>query len=382
MGFYNVIIVGAGPAGTTLAYELARKGIKVLLLEKERLPRYKVCAGGVSVKAANLLGFDISSVVEATIYGVRITYQVGNIGTRLYHQPLAYAVMRDKFDYLLTQKAKEAGATVLDGREVTQIRWHSEGVSVQTSRKTFTARIVVGADGAYSVVAESAGLMRNATLSTALQAEIPVSPDKLVNWDSIVEIDVGHLQGVYGWVFPKRDHLSIGVTRVNQAKKLAPYYEQLLASLNLNGSKLPQPKSHLIPFRKMGMPIQQGKVLLLGDAAGLASPLTGEGIYYAIKSAKLAAPVILRYLEGDASDLQDYGRVVDEQLMPNLNIARKMARFVAAVPRLALDLVRQDIVWEIACCLLRGEKTYVGIEEELKGFSVFNHVFQQGEVRE
>lgn len=322
-------------------------------------------------------------MVEATIYGVRIAYQFGNAETRLYHQPLAYAVMRDKFDYLLAQKAQEAGATVLDGQEVNQIQWHSEGISVRTSRKTFLARIVAGADGAYGVVARSAGLMRNTTLHVALQAEVDVSQEKLANWDSIVEIDVRSAPSAYGWIFPKRDHLSIGVgAPIEQAKRLKPYYQQLSTSLNPNGSNVSQLKSHLIPFRKAGMPIQQDRVLLLGDAAGLASPLTGEGIYYAVKSAKLAAPVILRYLEGDASDLQDYERVVDEQLAPNLSIAGKVARFIAAAPRLALNLVTQnDIVWEVACCLLRGEKTYVGFMEEIKEFSIFNHIFQHGEVQ-
>ena len=107
---YDVIVVGTGPAGATLAYELSSQGIAVLLLDKEKLPRYKTCAGGLTIKAAKLLSFDISPVVESTINGLRFSYKFGHQGTRLCDRPLIYTVMREKFDYFLVEKARDAGA--------------------------------------------------------------------------------------------------------------------------------------------------------------------------------------------------------------------------------------------------------------------------------
>ena len=93
----DVTIVGAGPAGATLAYELARRGIGVLLLEKERLPRYKCCAGGVTSKAARLLDFDISEVAEDVIHEASFTFNLGTPYVGQQSQPLMYTVMRDVF---------------------------------------------------------------------------------------------------------------------------------------------------------------------------------------------------------------------------------------------------------------------------------------------
>src|SRR5512141_1916671 len=107
---FDLTIAGAGPCGAILAYELARRGVRVLLLEKERLPRDKICAGGVTVRAKSLLPFDFSECVEDTITGVRLSFRTHPKKTRIYDQPLAYMVRRDKFDSFLARKAAEAGA--------------------------------------------------------------------------------------------------------------------------------------------------------------------------------------------------------------------------------------------------------------------------------
>ena len=106
---YEVIIVGAGPAGATLAYELASKGVKVLLLEKETLPRHKCCAGGLTVRAARLLGTDIHEVVEGAVSGAVITLRGDNPYCGHHDQTLMYTVMRDRLDFALAKRARRPG---------------------------------------------------------------------------------------------------------------------------------------------------------------------------------------------------------------------------------------------------------------------------------
>jgi flavin-dependent dehydrogenase len=149
---HDVIVVGAGPAGAILAYELSRKGIDVLVLEKERLPRYKACAGGITVKTAKLLGFDFSSVTRDTVRGAKVTYGGTRSFTKSYPKPLIHMVMRDEFDQLLVQRAREAGATLADNEGVHQVQITEQGVKVGAANHVFTAHIVVGADGARSIV--------------------------------------------------------------------------------------------------------------------------------------------------------------------------------------------------------------------------------------
>ncbi|MBI5096565.1 MAG: FAD-dependent oxidoreductase [Nitrospirae bacterium] len=101
MSTYDVIVVGGGPAGATVAYELATSGINVLILEKERFPRYKPCGGGLSLKIDRVLKFSIKEVIETTVMGVHFSCQGKNGRSILSDRPVAYMVMRDKFDSLL-----------------------------------------------------------------------------------------------------------------------------------------------------------------------------------------------------------------------------------------------------------------------------------------
>src|SRR5512136_1520032 len=165
----EVIVVGAGPAGATLAHELSRKGIDVLLLEKERLPRYKACAGGITVKTAKLLGFDFSSVTRDTVRSARVAFGASRSFTKSYPKPLIHMVMRDEFDQLLVQRACEAGATLADDERVRQVEIAEQGIKVETPNRVLTARIVVGADGARSIVAVNAGLMQEIDLGIGME---------------------------------------------------------------------------------------------------------------------------------------------------------------------------------------------------------------------
>jgi len=367
---YDVIVIGAGPAGATLAYGLAKRGIGVLVLEKEKLPRYKCCAGGVTSKAAKLLDFDISEVVEDVIYELSFTFNMGSPYLGQHSQPLIYTVMRDVFDYFLVKKAQQLGAMLMDGQKVTRIQVGDDWVEIYTADNIFRSRLVVGADGAYSVVARELGMGGSIEYLVGIESEVVVPEEELAKWKSRVHIDLGCIPGGYAWVFPKRNHLSIGAgCLVSKARGLNRRHQKFLSSLGMGNYTIARSSSCLIPTCTKGRFVWQDKALLLGDAAGLTDPLTGEGIYNAIQSAQLAAPVIENSLVGGKVELQDYQQIVEKKIMPELRIARTMSRNFVRFPSLAFGMFNQsEGVWGAISSLTLGEMDYAAVRRKVGGF--------------
>jgi len=353
---YDIIIVGAGPAGATLGCELSRRGISVLIIEEETLPRDKTCAGGITRRAADILDFDIGPVIERPTYGVRFTYRLKGSCIKRHREVFISTVMRDRFDHLLVQKAQQAGATVIDGVRAVQLGASPSEMKMITTAGAYTAKFVAGADGAKGMVAKKSGMMQGVPLDLAIETRVPLEDSKLSEWESLVGIDLGQLPGGYGWIFPKKDNLSVGVGgSARFSKRLKPYLEQMLNYIGVDGDG--GFRGHLMPMRRRGMSIQQERVLLLGDAAGLVNPFTREGIFYAIRSAQLAAPVVEKALQSGAVDLKDYETAVDAQLMPSIDIGRALLRIFTQSPRLCFGMVkRSDWLWEYVCRALVGVK--------------------------
>jgi len=375
----DVIVVGAGPAGATLAYDLAKRGIGVLLLEKEKLPRYKCCTGGVTSKAAKLLDFDISEVVEDVIYEVSFTFNLGSPYLVQHSQPLMYTVMRDVFDYFLVQRAQQMGAIFMDGQKVTRVQVSADWVEISTADNIFRSRLVVGADGAYSVVARELGMGRSMEYIAGIESEIVVPEKELAKWKSRAQMDLGCIPGGYAWVFPKRNHLSVGVgCLASKARHLDRHHQKFLNSLSIGSYTIARSSSHLLPTCTKGKLVWQDKALLLGDAAGFADPLTGEGIYNAIQSAQLAAPVIENSLLMGKVGLQDYQQIVEKKIMSELRIARTLSKKIFRFPRLAFGIFnRSDEAWKAICSLMLGEIDYAAIKGKAGGFKgIFNLLFR------
>lgn len=376
---YEVVVIGAGPAGATLAYELGKRGIGVLVLEKEKLPRYKCCAGGVTSKAAKLLDFDISAVAEDVICEVAFAFNLGNPFLGQHSEPLIYTVMRDAFDRFLMQRAQRLGAMLMDGQRVTQIQLGGDSVEISTADSTFRSRLVVGADGAYSIVARELSMNRGLDYITAIESEIVVAEDDLAKWKSRVRIDLGVIPGGYAWVFPKRGQLSIGAgCHASRARHLNHNYQKFLNSLSIGNYTIARSGSHLIPTCTEGRLVWQDRALLLGDAAGLTDPLTGEGIYNAIRSAQLAAPVIENYLTGAAGGLQDYQQIVDKKIISELRIARTLAKYFIRFPRLVFRILsKSDRVWRAERKVILGETDYAAVNEEVGGLKgILTHLLR------
>jgi len=369
-----VIIVGAGPAGSTAAYRLVKLGARVLVLEKDAMPRYKTCAGGVNVRAAKLLDFDISPVAERIVSGICLSLKLEYKLTRRYEEPITYMVCRKDFDRFLADKACAAGAEFAFRRKVTGVKKQTGGLKVITEGGCYTACVVIGADGAGSLVAKSLRLGGYRDFGLGLEMEVYASEDKLDSWTDLMGIDLGMIPGGYGWLFPKKDHFSIGVVgQKRYALKLKPYLEKLLKSYGMADVKRSRVKGAVVPFRRRGDEIACQRGLLVGDAAGLVDASTGEGIYYALRSARIAAEEIHRFLKGDNPDLKNYQRRIDNEIMPEIDIARclqqKFRQLAILSPRLFFRMTAgSKRIFRAICKVVRGERSYLNVNRELGNF--------------
>ncbi|UCH87153.1 MAG: geranylgeranyl reductase family protein [Dehalococcoidia bacterium] len=360
---YDVIVVGAGPAGSTLARLLAGQGVRVLLLDRARFPRDKPCGGTVTVRAASHLDIDLAPVVERTIFAGRFTYRLGKAFRHRSDQPLTFMTQRHRLDLFLAEQAAAAGAQFHDGEPVRAAEAAERTVTVRTDKGHYTARALAGADGANGIVGQSTGAAPRVDLLVGLERNVPLEETVEHRWEDTVALDLGALPGGYGWVFPKGNHLNVGV---GAWRHFAPHLRRRLADLcqryRLPSDRLSELRGHHLPLRRPGSPIARGPAVTLGDAAGLVDPLSGEGIHTAFLSARLAAEAIMRYLEEQTADLSSYQAAVDREIMPELIASRKLQdTFHYAPYPYAFVLQYSDRFWRLFCRLIRGETTYVGL---------------------
>lgn len=354
---YEVIVVGSGPSGSTVAYELARRGVEVAILEREKLPRTKLCGGGITLKAAHLLPFDISPIVHCTVQRLILLYRGEERLVIEDGQPLLYTSMREEFDYFLAEKAAQEGAAVLEGQAVQEIQEEEGQYVIRTQSSRFRARIVVGADGANSLVARSQNLRSDPFLILALEGE---APDQHLSSDleaDTVLVDWGAIRNGYGWIFPKKQHTTIGVgAPVGLASQLRRYYDAFIRRSIQDPRAFPRIKGHHLPIRRVRTPIQRKRVVLVGDAAGLVEPFTGEGIYYAIRSAQIAAEEIIRVQTGKSPNFQEYEQRIDDELMPEIVTGQVLSGLFATFPRFSLSLFgHNQEIQGYFCRAIRGE---------------------------
>jgi geranylgeranyl reductase family protein len=381
----DVIVVGAGPAGSLAAYILASNGVNVTLLEKNLFPRYKVCGGGLTHKILDEIPYDLTPVIETTIHSFRFSHKYGNVFTRHSADPLIYCTMRDRLDGFMLQKATVAGAIVRMGEQVVSFVQDSTGVTVTTKEGTFCSRLLIGAEGASGIVARTAGLRDSVEMGMAWEAEVEAEAEDLNRFSETVFLDWGTLPGGYAWVFPKKDHFSIGVGGpASLSKTMLPYYEKFMTSIGKSSSppSLLHPPSSLsdppfpgicfgetrsmqswpIPVRTRRSEFHKGMVMVTGDAAGLGDPLTGEGIYYAVRSGKLAAEACLEYLSGKTRSVDVYSARVNAELMTELLEANRIKHVFNAVPlRIHTFVGESERAWRAFGKVLRGERWYADV---------------------
>ncbi len=374
---YDVIVVGAGPGGSTAARFCAQAGLKTLLIEKERLPRYKLCGGCLSIKTVHLLGFDLSPVLENIIYGVHFTYCLKDLFSIRSEQPIVFLVMRDRFDQFLVKKALGKGAEILEGERVKRVEEKGRWVEVELGRGgRFRCEYLIGADGAGGIVAKSLSLLpqKGNGKGIGLESEIPFQSS--VNFPKEdfhhIHLDFGRTPSGFGWVFPKREGLSVGIGGMFIDVGKTNLHQCFINFLNglsyINKGEARKVMGHPLPsFYDEGQRVSQGRVLLVGDAGYLIDPLTGEGIYYALRSGMLAAQAIVESKEQGISPSDLYQASVRLQIFENLKWALLFARFVNRFNKLSYQTLKHyPELGNLYLRVLEGRETYKGFVERTK----------------
>ncbi len=315
----GVLIIGGGPAGSTLARVLRQAGKDVAVMDKAEFPRDKVCAGWVTPAVFEELEIDLEEYARGRVLQPIHGFRTGRIGQRPVQsdfpgEPVSYGIRRTEFDHYLLQRS---GADLFLGQACESMRRDADGWLVNDKVR---ARLVVGAGGHFCPVARFIGAkVAGETAVTAQEIEFAMSPQQRADCQVDGEFPelyfTPDLKG-YGWVFRKGDYLNIGLGREDK-HRLTAHVEQFcdhLAGIGRIPRKLPgKLKGHAyLLYPHACRPLVADGVLLIGDAAGLAYAQSGEGIRPAVESAMLAAGVILN-CAGDysAPRLRPYGAALE-----------------------------------------------------------------------
>lgn len=355
---YDCIIVGAGPAGGTAAYHLAKRGRSVLVVEKESLPRYKPCGGGVSPAIAKWFDFDFSPAISAKVDTIRFTWKMGDpVQAALKTPEPMWMVRRDVFDHFLIQQAQKQGAELKDNTEVKSIEFKSDHWQVNTANGSIDGRYIIAADGAKGPMAKLLGFKeRQRRLGGALEAEAPAN----VKNSNIAHFEFGMVKNGYIWNFPKADGYSIGIGTFRGGegqdfKKILSEYGTLFG-IDIKSSKQ---YGHPLCLWDGNQRLHTQNALLAGEAACVVDPMTAEGIRPSIFSAVKAADAIDRAIAGDHNALEKYTQVIAEEWGSDMVWAQRLAGVFYRLPGVGYKVgVKRPSATQRMGQILCGEMKY------------------------
>ncbi len=317
---YDVLVVGAGPGGSTAARYLAKAGYSVALIDKDHFPRDKPCGGGFGYSILDEFPY-LKSKTERFLTGIS---EIGVL-----HSPNGRIVLsgsvnmatalRYDFDNVLFQVAVDEGAQPFLGTRIKQVLVDDDRVRIKSSTgETYEGKAIIGADGVGSIVARSLNLHKrwpSKQITACRVAEVPEKPEFIQDRfgkEYHFFANVGGMPG-YGWIFPKHKTINIGLGIVGtHAQGLPKNFNRFVNLLKAKGllqkdADLTKARGALVPTGGTIEKTFANRALLVGDAAGMVSPLTGGGIHYAMKAGRIAALVLKKGFEKDTLSEKELG---------------------------------------------------------------------------
>jgi geranylgeranyl reductase family protein len=338
---FDVAIVGAGPAGSMTAYRLSRAGARVLLVDKARFPRDKPCGGGLTLRAVKELPADVTPVVEDVVTQVECRLNYGRSFVRGSRE-LCLMTQRRRLDQFLVEHAVDAGAEFRDG--------------VRTDPHGLDATVVVGADGANGTTARALGLGGEVINGVALEGNVSHARVNKKKYAGRMVLEFGVVPGGYAWVFPKGDHVNVGVGGWGAIGPRAREHLRVLCERHgIDPVDVTDVRGHRLPMRRPGTRLAHGNALVVGDAAGLVDPVSGDGLYEAFVSARLAADAITDVLEERAQSLEAYDDAVRRALDPVASAGWGAKVALDRFPRSTFAVMRLPMTWRALEKIVTGE---------------------------
>lgn len=357
---YDCIIIGAGAAGASAAYHLAKVGHSVLVVEQARLPRYKPCGGGVSPAIADWFDFDFEPTIEQKLDTIKFTWKMDDpVEVKLEDVQPMWIVKRDRFDQYLLQQAQQQGAEVKDNTHVTGVKFQGTQWQITTNNGSYEATYLIAADGVNSHTVAALGLSQPVSCTAAvLEIQAPVSENR----QNRAYFDFGSLKNGYLFAFPKADGYSIsGLYLRGRNQKPLQLRQQITAyaakfGLDANSG---QYWEHPAAVWNQSTTLHAQQAIVVGEAAGVADPLTGEGIRPAIFTACKGAEAIASALGGNPQAIAQYTETIQQQWGSEMAIADRVAGLFYKFPQIAYRLgVKVPSASQIMAKTLTGELGY------------------------
>jgi geranylgeranyl reductase family protein len=341
---HDLLVIGGGPAGATCARRAAEKGLDVVLIEKAIHPREKPCGGALSPRAIDLLDFDISHLFEREYQAALVHTPAGKQTVLTRDGFKGYLIQRSKFDDFLLKKASEAGVEVIQGTEIVAIEQLRKSIRALGIGESYKAHLLVGADGVNGITSKNLRIRSkwdSDSVAVCIKAEVPMDPsdiEQLMTSDkgnglTVLDLFFGRVEWGYGWCFPLRESLNIGIgCRVDKAQGLHNKWEGFISYVEKTK------RCKLVVTGKTSARVPTGgltgryvarRSMLIGDAAGLVSSASGEGISYAIESGILAADVAVDAVrEKSAIQITKYEQRLKQGILSELKEMRDITRIL------------------------------------------------------
>ena len=354
---FDCIIVGAGPAGASAAYHLAKKGRSVTILEKGAWPRYKPCNGGVSPAIAQYFDFDLEPAISFKINQLRYTWELDDpVEVQIPDRELL-VVRRDLFDELLVQQAQAQGATFQAETEVTGIEWSRDRWQVNTPGGPVEGRYIIAADGAKGPMAKWLKLKQGKQRTAGLLQVSSASVEKTLHYD------FGSQKNGFIWTYPSQDGYSISGTAFQggDPKNLRSTLENYGRSrqLDIGGA---QYHEHPLRLWDSDRKLHTQNALLAGEAAQIVDPLSGEGIRPSIVSGVKAAEAIDGAIAGDGKALENYTKTLAEEWGADMKWAARISGVFYKLPKVSYRAgVKRPAASKVMSQILCGQLSYAEV---------------------